>query len=472
MAREYHEQLEDLRPNIQWKVALTGDDKQVFNQEKPGYFREMTLTECKMDIRSKDGFHNAMPGTIANLVSGLIEDKERLFDPHLFRKDRSRIVGFKNAVFDLQTGKVRRYATDDFVMEPLPHTLPEEIDPDVERWFMGILSEWVTPEVAPWFRNLLAYFLFVHPNGENLWMNFFEAGRNGKSSCLKLLEKIVGDQKAIGCDLAHINRFSNATFQSKWLILGRDSSSFVSESATSFIKNYSGDEKALVEIKGGSSYDTFTSGKIIVSTNSLIQSKDRSFGWYRRLIPVPFPNTFPLDESFETNLFKQIPQICRLLLHSAYLYRQNRMTISQNLPRPVASLKEETRYLNDRVVAFWELEFFEQVTTHQGTRTVPNVSKMLGVHKRSMSDVYEQFSAWHHKFFGDGAVEPSLKSFGGPYGAFLTHAKEYFFYTRKRDGRFIELRQHKLEELQQLQTHDAGEQLDLEAGDRWYDSHD
>lgn len=466
MAREYHEQLEELRPLIKWKVALLGDEKYIFNQDKTGFFQEMTQTECKMDIRSQDGYRNATPGTIANLVSGLIEDKDRLFDPALFRTDRSRIIGMKNGVFDLHTGKMRAYTTNDFVLEPLPHNVPEQIDPEVERWFMGVLSDWVTPEVAPWFRNLLAYFLFIHPNGENLWINFFEAGRNGKSSCLKLLEKIVGDLKAIGCDLAHINRFSNATFQGKWLILGRDSSSFVSDGATSFIKNYSGDEKALVEVKGGASYDTFTTGKIIVSTNSLIQSKDRSFGWYRRLIPVPFPNTFPLDEGFERGLFKKIPQIIRLLLHSAYLYRHNHITISQNLPAPVRTLKEETRYLNDRVVAFWELEFFEKIITNEGTRTVPNVSQFLAIHKRSMSDVYDMFSQWHHKFFGDGAVEPSLKTFGGPYGAFLTHAKDWFFYRRKRDGRFLELREYKLDDLMQQQDA-TGEQLEIDDDDRF-----
>ena len=68
-------------------------------------------------------------------------------------------------------------------------------------------------------------------------------------------------------------------------------------------------------------------------------------------------------------------------------------------------------------------------------------------------------------FFGDGAVEPSLKSFGGPYGAFLTHAKEYFTYTRKKDGRYIELRPHKYDEL--MNQPKPGEQLD--AGDRWWE---
>ena len=443
---EYYELLKQIQHDIQWKIVLTGDDKTVLNQHQTGFFEEMTQTECRMHVRSIESLQYATPTTVGMLVSGLLEDAERVINPALFRQARSRIIGFQNGVFDLQIGKMRQYTSSDFVLMPLPHTIPERIDQDVEKWFMGVLSEWVTPEVSDWFADVLAYFLFIHPNAENLWMNFFEAGRNGKSSCLKLLEKIVGDDKAIGADLAHINRFSNATFQGKWLILGRDSSAFVSEGATSFIKNYSGDEKALVEVKGGNSFDTYTTGKIIVSTNNLIQSKDRSFGWYRRLIPVPFPNRFDLNEDFERALFKQIPQIIRILLHRAYCYRQNKLPVSQYLPEPVAKLKEETRYLNDRVVAFWELNFFEKVMTDKGLRPAPIVEEFLKIHNKPMSTVYRCYENWHHSFFGDGAVEPSLKSFGGPYGAFLTHAKEYFLYTRKRDGRYIELHKDKLDE--------------------------
>ncbi len=437
----YGEFLQTIKPQIGWQVTLDGEDRTVYSQAKQGFFEILTLQECKMLVRELERMKYASPGLIANLVSGLLEDADRVLDPELFRLCRARIIGFKNGVFDLQLGKMRDYTSNDFVVSPLPHIIPEHVDPDVESWFLGILSDWVGTDAADWFCNLLAYVLFIFPNNENLWLNLFEAGRNGKSLCMKLLEKIVGDDKAIGCDLGHINRFSNATFQGKWLILGRDSSSFVSDSAASFIKNYSGEVKALVEIKGGASFDTYTTGKIIVSTNNLIQSKDRSFGWYRRLLPIPFPNTFPLNEDFEKNLFKQIPKITRVLLHRAYCYKQNKILISQSLPLSVATLKEETRYLNDRVVAFWELEFFDKSPDEEGiVKPRPVAAQFLKFHNLTMSAAYDSYTYWHHAFFGDGVVEPSLKSFGGPYGAFMTHAKEYFTYNRRKDGRYLELR--------------------------------
>ena len=81
--------------------------------------------------------------------------------------------------------------------------------------------------------------------------------------------------------------------------------------------------------------------------------------------------------------------------------------------------------------------------------------EFLKIHNKPMSAVYAMYENWHHNFFGDGSVEPSLKSFGGPYGAFLTHAKEYFGYSRKRDGRYIELYPEKLDQIvNQLNPHE------------------
>ncbi len=443
----FDQMLSAVKEKITWKVYHNDTQTSIFQQVDMGFFEEMSAKECKMRVR--DIFKLAIPSTINNLTQALLEDSERVIDVNLFRECRSRIVGFQNGVFDLQTGKLRQYCPHDFVLNPLPHSIPEKLNPEQENAFLNVLTDWVGEDVADWFCNVLAYFLFIHPNEENLWLNFFEAGRNGKSSCLKLLEKIVGDDKVIGCDLQHINRFSNATFQGKYLILGRDSSHFISEGATSFIKNYTGDEKALVEYKGGASHDSYTSGKIIVSTNSLIQSKDRSFGWYRRFLPVPFPNTFPLDPKFEIELFKTIPHIIRILLHRAYCYRQNKIPVSQFLPEPVAKLKEEVRFINDRVAAFWEMYFFKTKQTSFKTTTTPDPERFLRMHNTKMSEVYDVFSSWHHDFFGDGSVEPSMKSFCGPHGAFMTHAKAYFTYSRRRDGRFLTLKPECLQQFEE-----------------------
>lgn len=411
----------------------------IYRQEQKTYFEEISPTYCRMEVRKV--FEYATPSTISNLTTALLEDADRLFDDSLFIESRKRSVGFLNGVFDIYTGKLRKYNSHDFICEPLPWELPTEPDPEIEAWFLGILKSWVGEEVGEWFANLLAYLLFIHPNGENIWVNFFGAGSNGKSICLELLQKILGEKKVIGTDLQHLNRFSGDAVQGKWLVIGRDSSSIVSEKATGFIKTFSGEETILVEKKGGDSYDVHNQGKLVVSTNELINSKDRSYAWYRRLFPILFPNEFPRNEGFKRQLFSKIPEIIRVILVRAYMYRHSQTRLFASVPEPVDRLMRETRMMNDRVTAFWESEFFHDEDGKLDLEKLPDF------HGKTISEVYDIYKQWHEIEFGETNIDPSLKVFGGPYGAFLrTDAGKWFDYKKTNHGRMIALRWEKIDE--------------------------
>lgn len=435
----FPDMLESIMDSINWKIVFEGEEKRIFTQEKTGYFIELNRNEAKMKVRSK--FRLATPSTVHALTQALCEDVDRLFDVERFRQSREKIVGFQDCVFDLVSGKIRKYSNTDFVLNPLPHRLNfAEYDPEADRWFCGVLSEWVGGDVADWFCTVLAYFLFIHPNGEQIWLNLFGMGANGKSLCLKILEKILGPDKCIGCDLANINRFSSASYLGKWLVIGRDSSTFVSDAATALIKAFTGEDRGVIEKKGGNSFDDEISGKMIVSTNTLIQSKDRSFGWFRRILPVPFPNQFKTDPAFEKSVMIRLPDILRVLLHRAYCYTVNQTKLKAYLPGEVENLITETRYLNDRVAAYWDMEFF---STDKGKKT-PNKEKMMLFKRINMRVVYNDYKAWHERFYGDGEAEPKERTFCGQTGAFMQHAKDFYTFKRTDEGSTVILNETKL----------------------------
>lgn len=445
MGTEFFEILETVKPDIEWRIALRGDkekiEKVIFNQTKAGFFEQISFEVCKMRLRDLQQLEFATPSTISSLATALVEDSKRVIDEKLFVEHRRKGIGFLNGVFDLNTGKMRKYQSADFVCKPLPHRVPSDIDRETDQYFLQVLKAWVGEDVGEWFFSVLAYMLFIYPNDEQIWINLFGAGSNGKSVCLELLEAIIGDEKVIGCNLKDLNRFSGDAFQDKWLVIGRDSASRVSDHATSFIKNFSGDEKFTIEKKGGASYDVKNSGKLIVSTNSLIQSSDRTFAWYRRLFPIPFPNEFPRDKKFKEGLLKRLPEITRSLLHRAYLYRHNDVTLFESVPRQVLELMKETRMLNDRVTAFWEEYFFTPIpgNDHDPQYEV-DWNKIRFIHGKHMSEVYDLFASWHQSEFGDQELEPKLTKFGGPYGAFMqTGAGKYFTYHKTNHGRVLDL---------------------------------
>ena len=436
---EFSELLESVKQDINWKVVLKGDTKKIYRQIRKTYFEEVSQSLCRMQVRNQ--LKLATPSTISNLTTALIEDSDRLFDDTLFLESRKRGIGFLNGVFDLYTGRFRKYNSNDFICDPLPHELSLEPDPEIETWFLNILKSWVGEETGDWFLNLIAYMLFIYPNTENIWVNLFGAGSNGKSLCLELLEHILGDRKCIGTDLQNLNRFSGDAVQGKWLVIGRDSSSIVSDKATSFIKTFSGEKKTLVEKKGGDSFDVPNQGKMIVSTNSLIQSKDRTFAWYRRLFPVLFPNEFPRNRAFGKQLMSKVPEITRVILTRAYKYNHSQTSLFDSVPKPVETLMRETRMMNDRVSAFWESEFFHD------ENGLLDLDKLRFYHEKSISEMYDIYSQWHGVEFGETGLEPSLKTFGGPYGAFLTtDAGKWFDYKKTNKGRVLALRWEKVDE--------------------------
>lgn len=445
-ASSFAKMLNKLRGKLTWRVYLVNGNRFIYRKTDAGYYETLVGPEnpkdtlrCKMEIRSY--FRNVPPSTIDNLFQAVLQDESRLIDAILFVKSRERGLPFLNGVFDLASGRLRAYRETDYYCDPIPHSFSESLHlPDI-REFRQIIRAWVGPKNAGWFSDLTGYLLFMYPNVENLWVNPFGTGRNGKSTYISFLEEILGKTKSIGITLSDLNRHTSASFIGKSLIVGRDSDQFVSKRGISLIKNYSGDKYVIVEPKGGFQYDALVEGKLVISTNYLVRSQDRSFGWFRRLLPVAFPNTFPQNPNFEKGLYRLIPSIITYLVRRLMKYKRQQKKLTERIPRDIQVLRLDTQFLNDRVAAFWDLEFFDE----DGT---PIVDQFLKLDQQQINVLWDKFKAWHQEYFGDDEkVEPGRNTFCGPYGAFLEKASDYFDTERTRNGRLLLLRPEKKEKL-------------------------
>lgn len=445
-ASGFAKMLNKLRSHLRWRIHLVNGNRFIYRKTEMGYYETLVGPEnpkdtlrCKMEIRNY--FRNIPPSIIDNLFNAILQEEQRLIDGTLFVRSREFGIPFLNGVFDFQKGYLRAYQENEYFCDPVPHYFNTVLNRQHMRFFRQCLKDWCGKANVQWMIDLTAYLLFIYPNVENVWVNLFGGGRNGKSSYVSLLEDLLGKNKSVGINLADLNRHTTASFVGKMLIVGRDSDQFVSKRGTSLIKNYSGDKYVTVEPKGGFQYDSLVEGKMVVSTNYLVRSQDRTFGWYRRLLPIPFPNTFPLDSTFEKRLFQCLPGIITYLVYRAYRYKQNTVKkLSERVPRDIQILRIDTQFVNDRVAAFWLLKFFNDDEN-------PIVDEFLKLHKQNISEAFERFKDWHHEYFGeDEKVEPGRNSFCGAYGAFMEKAKDYFSAERTRDGRVLYLHDHIYEE--------------------------
>ena len=446
-AGSFAKMLNKLRAKLTWRVYLVNGNRFIYRKTEAGYYETLVGPEnpkdtlrCKMEIRSY--FRNAPPSTIDNLFQAILQDESRLIDGVLFVKARERGLPFLKGVLDLATGRLRAYRESDYYCDPIPHSFSESLRLTDIREFRKIVCEWVGPKNAGWFVDLTAYLLFMHPNVENIWVNPFGTGRNGKSTYIALLEEILGKTKSIGITLSDLNRHTSASFIGKSLIVGRDSDQFVSKRGISLIKNYSGDKYVIVEPKGGFQYDALVEGKLVISTNYLVRSQDRSFGWFRRLLPVAFPNTFPQNPNFEKELTRRIPSIVTYLVRRIVKYKRGKIKrLVERIPRDIQVLRLDTQFLNDRVAAFWDLEFFDE-------DGAPIVDQFLKLDQQQINVLWDKFKAWHQEYFGEEEkIEPGRNTFCGPYGAFMEKASDYFETERTRNGRLLLLKPEKKEEL-------------------------
>jgi len=458
-ASGFAKMLNKLRSELRWRIHLVNGNRFIYRKTEMGYYETLTGPEnpkdtlrCKMEIRSF--FKNVPPSLIDNLFNAMMQDESRLMDGTEFVHSRTKGIPFLNGVFDLEHGYLRAYWEDDHYCDPIPHNFNSVVNKKDIRFFRRCLKDWVNAPNVQWMVDLCAYMLFVHPNVESIWCNPFGVGRNGKSVFIALLEAMMGKSKSIGINLSEINRHSSASFIGKGLIVGRDSDQFVNKKGVSLIKNYSGDKYVTVEPKGGFQYDALVEGKMVVSTNYLIRCGDRSFGWYRRLLPIPFPNTFPQNDKFEHELFSHISGIISYLVARAYRYKCGKVSrLTERIPHDIQALRTDTQFTNDRIAAYWSLKFFDDDSQ-------PVIDEFLKLHKQKISCAWENFRLWHREYFGeDEKIEPGRNTFCGASGGFMEKSGVYFTSKRTREGRQLFLHDHVYE---QFTAPDPKEQLDID----------
>ena len=121
---------------------------------------------------------------------------------------------------------------------------------------------------------------------------FIGPGGNGKGQYTKFLKRLLGFDNVVGTEL---DRLSESRFEASKLF--KKKAAFVGEtnytlSKTSLLKSITGGDTISGEFKGKDPFDFVNTAKIIVSTNGLPTTTDRSEGFYRRWCLIEFKNKY------------------------------------------------------------------------------------------------------------------------------------------------------------------------------------
>jgi putative DNA primase/helicase len=201
----------------------------------------------------------------------------------------ANFIQFKDKIVNIDTDE-EFYADPSYLyVSPIPHNLG---DSDKTPIIDKLLGEWVHESHVVTLYEIMAYCMYKrYPIAKEFFL--IGEGRNGKSQYLKIISKFIGEDNTVSTDL---NDIANSRFEAVRLF--KKSVAFVSETdskvitKTSTLKALTGEDSIKGENKGKDGFDFLNYAKIIIASNDLPETRDKTDGFYRRAFILDFPNKF------------------------------------------------------------------------------------------------------------------------------------------------------------------------------------
>lgn len=220
---------------------------------------------------------------------------------------------FNKEIVDIKTGDLFPATSKYFCVNPIPHNLGDERD--ISK-FEKLFKDWVAPDEVI---NLFEYLAFC------LMPDYFieriiclqGSGSNGKSCYLKIMVHLLGMDNVTSTSLESLvkNRFELSRLYKK-LVAIMGETNLQSIDNTQIIKRLSsGKDLVPIEFKGKKLIDDVNYAKLIIATNNIPPSDDKTDGFYRRWRITEFPNQFQEEKDILADLTERdYENLCRYLV--------------------------------------------------------------------------------------------------------------------------------------------------------------
>lgn len=204
--------------------------------------------------------------------------------------------------------------------------------------------------------EIIGYSLYANPFMQKCFI-FYAGGSNGKSAFLKLLSNFFGYENITQITF---NDFTDDTkinsLRDKILSVGDDISASRLKESDRFKKLVTG-EDILLNIKYRVAPITLNNkATLIFSCNQLPEINDTTYGLYRRLIIIPFNNTFKKElGNLDLNINEKLnTNEIRSALFNIALKGLSRLLVNQEFtyPKEVGNLLKDYRKSNNSVLQF------------------------------------------------------------------------------------------------------------------------
>jgi putative DNA primase/helicase len=331
---------------------------------------------------------------------------------HVPKPIKETWIQFKDEVYDILTGERFKASPEYFTTNPLPYALHQdnfENTPTMDK----IFEEWVGLEHVRTLYEVIAYCMLPDYPINRLFC-FIGSGMNGKSKFLDLLRKFIGTSNCCTTELDTLltSRFE-ITRLHKRLVCMMGETNFNEMNKTSILKKLTGGDLIGFEYKNKTPFDEKNYAKIIIATNNLPTTTDKTIGFYRRWMIIDFPNQF----SEAKDILSDIPEeeyqslglkCCNLLRE---LLKERKFTNEGSIEFRIEKYEEKSNFLKKFVEDLTQQDLNGYITT---------------------ADFYKKFSGWckenRHREMSEASVGIAMKKLG------IEQERKYFDWLYEGKG--------------------------------------
>lgn len=200
------------------------------------------------------------------------------------------IIGVKNGLLNVETGELKKFDSRYFIQTHLDVTYNPTVDTQEVDDILRSLANG-DELVHNLLEEVMGYCLLQDQRFQKAFIVVGE-GSNGKSLWLKMIADMIGHENVSAIDYTQVTeKFKIATLLGKMVNIGEEMPNRLTKQPEIFKKLITGDP-VQAEFKNENTFVLRNKAKFIFSANELPPTIDRSHGFYRRWMIIPFLKKF------------------------------------------------------------------------------------------------------------------------------------------------------------------------------------
>lgn len=354
------------------------------------------IMKDEVDILNEIDKNTKNPSVNSKIKNELLEALKRVGRLNKPGPIKPTWVQFKDKIYDVNTRLSFEATPKYFVTNPIPWNISQDYKQDTPI-MDKIFEQWVGKDYVQTLYEILAYCILPDYPINRLFC-FVGGGLNGKSCFQNLINKFIGNDNSCTTELDVLltSRFEITRLYRK-LCCFMGETNFSEMSKTSILKKLTGGDIIGFEFKNKDLIHDKNYAKIIIGTNNLPNTTDKTLGFYRRWMIIDFPNTF----TEKKDILSEIPEeeyeclATKCLIVLGDLLKKREFTNEGTIEERMEKFEAKSNFLGQFLKLFVEESPNEQITS---------------------KDFSKKFNSWckenRHREMSDNSLGMAMKKLG------------------------------------------------------------